>query len=321
MGNSKETNYGGKSFVVDTLTELYPRESSRISYLKSAIGTAQTDINATRDELRKNFSIRIEGSLELSPETEDDGKTIKGYTDLTAQVLYTRAGNAMIVTDIPDSAYTWYEVGGDSPLQSGGKGIRITKTGQFQCTVAYTYPISSVEPGYSSEIAISLTTVFTVGFGTIKLYTYSDSETREELLQSLDNLKWYPDPEDTDRTAMYLWRKESNDGGKAWRYFRDTGLKGDDGKAFNVVIESTNGNIFRPQSVSTTLNCRVYLNGEDVTDTLEASRFNWTRNTGNEELDESWGNLSKARSHKSIDITTDDCIGRTVFDCIVDIGE
>lgn len=318
MGSSKETNYGGKSFVVDTLTELYPRESTRISYIKSAIEDAKSDNSAIKEQLRSNFSIRIEGSLELSPETEDDDKTIKGYTDLTAQVLYTRAGNAMLVTDIPETAYAWYEVDESTPLQEGGKTIRITKTGQFQCTVKYTYPISKVDPGYDTEVDFSITTVFTVKFGTIKLYTYSDSETREELLQSLDNLKWYPDPEETDRVALYLWRKESEDGGTTWRYFRDTGLNG---KAYNVVIESTNGNIFRPQSISTTLSCRVYLNGKDITDTLEASRFNWTRNTGNEELDESWGNLSKARSHKSIDITAEDCIGRTVFDCTVDIGE
>ena len=307
--------------MVDSLTELYPRSTSRVNYLKNAIEGTIASNSESIAEFKKNFSISISGSMELSPEFEDDGVTLKGYTDLTAEVFYSRAGGNMLVTDIPESAYTWSEVGADEPLQEGGKTIRISKVGQFQCTVAYSYPIGGLEPSSNADVDISLTTIFTTRLGTIKLYTCSDAETREELLQSLDNLRWYTDPDSIQRDTLYLWRKESTDGGTTWKYFRDTGLKGDSGKSFNVVIESTNGNVFRPTSISTTLTCRVYLNMEEITDTLEDYRFNWKRNTGNTDSDTSWNNSSKAIGKKSIDVTTEDCIGRTVFDCIVDIGE
>ena len=102
-------------------------------------------------------------------------------------------------------------------------------------------------------------------------------------------------------------------------YGKDKGDTGDDGKSFTVVIESTNGSVFRMPDVSTTLFCRVYVNGGEVTDAIDESAFRWTRKTDDAQSDESWNSSSKAIGHRTVDITPDDCHGRTVFDCSVDL--
>lgn len=94
-----------------------------------------------------------------------------------------------------------------------------------------------------------------------------------------------------------------------------------EGLSYSVYILSSNGNIFRPTSINTTLSCQVLQNDDDITAELDAWRFNWKRNTGNTALDEQWNTSSKAIGKKSIDITTADCIGRTVFTCEVEISE
>lgn len=141
---------------------------------------------------------------------------------------------------------------------------------------------------------------------------------------------------DTEPTSWSEDRPDTQSGEILWQRFKVTyndgtieyltpspisGEKGDPGEAYTTVIESSNGNVFRPTSISTTLSCRVYFGTKEITDTLEDYRFNWKRNTGNTDSDNSWNNSSKAIGKKSIDVTTEDCIGRTVFDCIVDIGE
>lgn len=125
----------------------------------------------------------------------------------------------------------------------------------------------------------------------------------------------------------YLWQKEviTYKNGTTHEYisllavYGDKGATGDVGKSFTVVIESTNGSVFRMPNVSTTLLCRVYVNGEEVTDAIDESAFRWTRKTDDAQSDESWNSSSKAIGHRTVDITPDDCHGRTVFDCSVDL--
>ncbi len=99
------------------------------------------------------------------------------------------------------------------------------------------------------------------------------------------------------------------------------GIAGEDGKSFTVTIESSNGSAFRPENVNTSLNCRVYINTQEITDTLDASRFTWRRESGNAVTDESWNTSSKAIGHKSVDISSADCNGRTVFSCEIDFTD
>ncbi len=99
-----------------------------------------------------------------------------------------------------------------------------------------------------------------------------------------------------------------------------TGPKGEDAKSFTIKINSTNGMVFRVDKVvDTTLSIQVLAGTEDITDSMENSRFKWIRKTGNEIEDEKWNTSSKALYHKAVDITTEDCLGRTVFECEVDL--
>lgn len=100
----------------------------------------------------------------------------------------------------------------------------------------------------------------------------------------------------------------------------DPGDRGADGYSFTIGILSSNGNTFRmSQAVDTTLTVQVLKNGVDITESMEDYRFNWKRRTGNEEADTNWNNSSKGSSRKSIHVTIDDCLGRTVFECEVNL--
>lgn len=99
------------------------------------------------------------------------------------------------------------------------------------------------------------------------------------------------------------------------------GIDGADGISFSIFIQSSNGLVFRTgEYVDTTLTVQVLKSTEDITDTMEDSRFKWVRKTGDDIEDERWNTSSKALYHKSVHITTEDCIGRTVFECEVDLS-
>ena len=109
-------------------------------------------------------------------------------------------------------------------------------------------------------------------------------------------------------------------------YWKDTtyitiseSVKGEDGFSFTLQITSSNGSTFRFPNVSTVLSCVVFKNTDDITDQLEDSRFSWKRNSGDAVADYRWNTSSKAIGHKSVSITSEDCSGRTVFDCEVDL--
>lgn len=97
------------------------------------------------------------------------------------------------------------------------------------------------------------------------------------------------------------------------------GEDGKDGESYSIIIHSLNGSIFRIDNIETRLSCQVLKNTEDITESLEDWRFTWKRNTGNDAEDERWNTSSKAIGHKEIEITTEDCIGRTVFTCTVEL--
>ena len=97
-------------------------------------------------------------------------------------------------------------------------------------------------------------------------------------------------------------------------------LKGEDGRGLTVNVTSSNGSIFRMDGVDTVLSCQVLENGRDITDSLGDERFRWKRNTGDESEDEKWNTGSKALYHKTLHVLPEDCRGRTVFACEVDLG-
>jgi hypothetical protein len=85
---------------------------------------------------------------------------------------------------------------------------------------------------------------------------------------------------------------------------------------FKVEIISSNGNVFKNGQFNTTLEARVYRGTEDVTDTINASRFRWYRASMDAIADMNW-NSAHAGGAKSITITPQDVYGRATFSCEV----
>ena len=98
-------------------------------------------------------------------------------------------------------------------------------------------------------------------------------------------------------------------------------IKGEDGSSYTVLIHSTNGNVFRFPNISTTLSVQVLENENDITGELEEWRFNWKRVSSDGAGDENWNTSSKAIGKKSVDITGEDCNGRTVFIVEVELAD
>ena len=89
--------------------------------------------------------------------------------------------------------------------------------------------------------------------------------------------------------------------------------------SISVQIFSSNGNIFRNGQAYTIMTATVWQGDDDITSQIDASKFTWERTSGNAVADESWNTSSKAIGHKSIELTPEDIIGRSVFACHVDI--
>ena len=85
-------------------------------------------------------------------------------------------------------------------------------------------------------------------------------------------------------------------------------------KMLRLVITSSNGNIFKNGSISTTLTAVCYSWDENITDTLDPNQFIWTRVSEDAEADKAW-NAVHYGGTKSIKITADDVKVRATFFC------
>ena len=122
----------------------------------------------------------------------------------------------------------------------------------------------------------------------------------------------------TDTCNVYECEVEGDAESAVWRF--KLNIKGEDGSSFTVLVESSNGNILRyGEPFSGTLTCRVYLNNEEVTASMQDWRFVWTRTSSDPAGDAEWNQLPKARGHKQVLITNSDVYGRSVFNCEVDL--
>jgi hypothetical protein len=84
---------------------------------------------------------------------------------------------------------------------------------------------------------------------------------------------------------------------------------------YQAELISTNGNIFHPYDIHTTLNFRVHLNNEDITNSF--SDIEWVKYSHDKDLiieDIGWGNIYHGES--SIDITRDDINSK----CIIQVN-
>lgn len=85
-------------------------------------------------------------------------------------------------------------------------------------------------------------------------------------------------------------------------------------KMLRLVIISSNGNIFKNGNVKTLLSAKVYSWDEDITDTLDANQFIWTRVSEDTEADKVW-NEQHFGGAKSVVITGADVKVRATFYC------
>lgn len=85
---------------------------------------------------------------------------------------------------------------------------------------------------------------------------------------------------------------------------------------YKVEIISTNGITFKNSDIYTILQARVYHGADDVTDTIDPNRFQWTRTSSDPEGDALW-NFNNAGGYKEIEITNDDVFARASFTCTV----
>ena len=85
-------------------------------------------------------------------------------------------------------------------------------------------------------------------------------------------------------------------------------------KMLRLVITSSNGNIFKNGNVKTLLSAVVYSWDKDITDTLDANQFVWTRVSEDPETDKVW-NEQHFGGVKSVVITGADVKVRATFYC------
>lgn len=92
-------------------------------------------------------------------------------------------------------------------------------------------------------------------------------------------------------------------------------------KMYKVEIVSDGPSIFSTKEDKATMKCVVYSWDADITETLDASIFNWKRVSDNTSLDEIWNARPEHQGVKSIAINADDVIANSSFTCEVNLPE
>ena len=92
-------------------------------------------------------------------------------------------------------------------------------------------------------------------------------------------------------------------------------------KMYKVEIVSNSSTIISTSEDKATLTCKVYSWDSDITDTLDASLFNWKRVSTSTELDGIWNAMPEHQGTKSITIDADDVYYNSSFTCEVDLPE
>lgn len=114
----------------------------------------------------------------------------------------------------------------------------------------------------------------------------------------------------------YLWTKTTTSyTDKSTTIAYSVGALGSNGEdAYAVDIISSHGNIFKNGVINTTLRAIVYEGKDDITDSIDANRFRWTR-TSNDSADDIVWNSRYFGGTKQITITRDDVNKRASFTC------
>ena len=93
-------------------------------------------------------------------------------------------------------------------------------------------------------------------------------------------------------------------------------------KMYRVEIISSGPTTITSQNNTSILTCKVYSWDSNITDTLDASLFNWKRVSSNTEQDEIWNAMPEHQSVKSIEISSNDIpdYGNASFTCEVELS-
>lgn len=83
---------------------------------------------------------------------------------------------------------------------------------------------------------------------------------------------------------------------------------------YTMNIFSSNGTIFRPGMINTTLTPSLYLGQSDITDMYDETHFVWTRQSADSDGDHYW-NAAHTNGIKNLHITSDDVLGGASFTC------
>ena len=90
----------------------------------------------------------------------------------------------------------------------------------------------------------------------------------------------------------------------------------EEGVAYDVEIESSNGVYFRPgQGIVTTLIAHVFRNGVDVTSSISESKFRWRRVSYYSPNDDVTWNQTYSSGYKQITVSIQDVTQRATFHC------
>ncbi|MPN50066.1 hypothetical protein SDC9_197692 [bioreactor metagenome] len=85
---------------------------------------------------------------------------------------------------------------------------------------------------------------------------------------------------------------------------------------YKVDIISTNGNVYKGGDFVTTLLARVYQGTTDLTDTIDANRFRWTRVSSDTAGDAAW-NTSHFGGAKQVTVTQSEIMNQATFQCTI----
>lgn len=86
-----------------------------------------------------------------------------------------------------------------------------------------------------------------------------------------------------------------------------------------VVVTSDYGDIFFNGNIDTWLRANVYFGGENITDTIPVTGFQWTRKSADPAADEIW-NFHEGKDRKEVHIDETDVVKKAVFECEVTVN-
>lgn len=211
---TKSTNKAGRQLVVDRLIELKKKGGNF-----SGLSLSQSISNNFTTSFSQLYTLSIDGPREVTEEG----------IFLTANIYKgtTLMNNAEFV--IPEN-FSW-SVEGDESTKSG-KSILLTSSNidkspsTVTCTWSHYYN-SDNQTGVMGEGLAALTTNISISWADIIQYT-SSASADEDFIRLLPNEAWH-DEKPLQTSSSYIWRRVSNDNGKSWMYFRETGEQGEQG--------------------------------------------------------------------------------------------